>query len=87
VVRTQEAQLRSTRLQELESWGCALAAKEKLQVRVVVEKSQSWAQSRVRVNARGDFNIILFLMKFFFFFLKCSKKKSEISAMTKWLMK
>jgi len=31
VVRTQEARSRSTRLQELESWGRALAAKEKSQ--------------------------------------------------------
>src|SRR5882724_614545 len=31
VVRTQEAQSRSTRLWELELWGCALVAKEKLQ--------------------------------------------------------
>ena len=31
VVRTQEAQSRSTRLRELESWGRALAAKEKSQ--------------------------------------------------------
>ena len=45
VVRTQEAQSRSTRLRELESQGCALVAKEKLQgLSGSGEKSRSRAQ-------------------------------------------
>ena len=52
VVRTQEAWSRSTRLQELESWGCALAAKEKLQGPSGSGKSWSWAQSRVQMKCQ-----------------------------------